>query len=116
MACNCCNNTYQLGCFDPCGIQFVSGAVAPVGMAGVWTLYIKFRRRTYAFANNLIEGQAINFSVRCLNAEYTYKAYIVNPSGEQMVLDIDGTGYDCLEFSTKYEAQIGINVGASSIS
>lgn len=105
-----------MGCFEPCGIQFVTGANVPVGMAGVWTLYIVFRRRRYAFTNNLIEGQPINFMVGCLNAEMTYNAYIVNPSGQQMVLEIDGTGYDCIEFSTKYEAAPGINVGASSIS
>lgn len=116
MACNCCNNTYQAGCFEPCGLQLLTGAATPIGMAGVWTLYIEFKRRRYSFTNTLIEGQPVSFNVGCLNAEFTYKAYILNPSGEQMVLTIDGETYDCIEFTAKYEAQAGISLGASLIS
>lgn len=115
MCCHCCNNTKNLGCFDPCGIQFETGANVPVGEAGEWTLYIAFNRRIKAYRNTLIEGQPINFTVGCITPYYTYKAYIAKPDGTIAVFSIDGTGFDCFEFTTNLEAGPGISMGATSV-
>ncbi len=104
-----------MGCFEPCGIQFVTGANVPVGMAGKWVLFIKFNRRQMAFTNDLVDGQPINFMVGCLDGEYTYTAYILNPASEQMIFTIEGTKYDCFQFTTKTEGLPGINAGATAV-
>jgi hypothetical protein len=115
MSCKCCDNTKDLGCVENCGIQFITGAVAPVGAAGEWVLYIEYNRRNYAYKNTLIEGQEINFNVGCLNPYYTYIAYITKPDGTTAIFTVNGQGYDCFSFSTKLESAAGVNVGATAV-
>ena len=113
--CNCCDNTKNLGCFDPCGIEFVTGANTPIGEAGEWTLYIEFGRRRFKYDNTMIDGQPINFLVGCLNPYYEYTAYVVKPDGTKAVFTIDGVKYDCFNFSTKLQSSPGINAGATLV-
>ena len=114
--CKCCEKTKNIGCFDPCGIQFETGQNVPVGLAGEWTLYLNFGRKLLAFPNTLIEGQAINFLVGCINAYYTYTGYITKPDGTTLYFTIDNTEYNCFQFSTQPQAPIGILLGATAIS
>ena len=113
--CNCCKSTKNIGCFEPCGIVFETGSACPIGMAGEWTLTIKFNRRNMRFKNDLIEGQPVNFLVGCLPDEYTFTAWVEKPDGETAILTIDGQTFDCLQFTTKIEAAAGIAVRATVI-
>lgn len=113
--CNCCNSTNNLGCIDPCGIQWVSGVSVPVGLAGVWTLYIEFNRKRLKFDNDLAEGQQINFAVGCINPYYKYKAYITKPDGSVAQFTIGGTVYDCFELSTQLNSAPGVALNASAV-
>ena len=113
--CKCCENTLNLGCFDPCGIQFEVGQSVPVGEAGQWALYLNFGRKLLAYRNELIEGQPINFLVGCINAYYTYTGYIEKPDGTTLYFVKDGIEYNCFQFSTQIEAKPGIMLNADSI-
>lgn len=113
--CNCCESTKNIGCFEPCGIVFETDVNCPIGMAGEWILTIKFNRRNMRFKNTLVEGQPINFLVGCLNPEYKFTAWIEKPDGDTAFFTIDGTDYDCFQFTTKIDADAGIQVGASGV-
>jgi len=113
--CNCCNNTKNLGCIDPCGIQWASNVVVPAGLAGEWVLYIQFNRKRLQFKNDLVEGQQINFAVGCLNPYYKYKANIEKPDGAVAVFTIAGEDFDCFEFSTLIESAEGIELNATGV-
>lgn len=115
MCCHCCTNTKNLGCFDPCGIQFETGANVPAGDAGEWVLYIVFNRRILSFRKEFIEGDAITFEVGCVTPYYTYKAYISKPDGSIAIFSIGGIEFDCFEFTTNLEAGTGISLGATSV-
>jgi|GEM_PF-5453687 len=113
--CKCCDNTKELGCILPCGIQVVTGAVCPIGMQGEWTLFIKFARRNYSYKNTFIVGQEINFSVGCLDAYYKYSAYILNADKQSVIFEIEGNLFDCFTFETQPESLFGLNLFATSV-
>jgi hypothetical protein len=115
MNCKCCDNTKDLGCVENCGIQFVTGASVPVGDAGEWILYIEFNRRLTPYRNTLVEGQAINFLIGCLNFYYNYRAYIVKPNGDAAVFEIAGNFFDCFTFSTTFDSAAALEAGATAV-
>lgn len=114
--CNCCTNTYKIGCIDPCGIQWDFSVKTPVGLAGEWALVIEFNRRNKRYTNNFAEAQKIVFAVGCINPYYNYKAWVEKPDGTVAKFTIDGNIYDCFEFETKLESKEGIDVNSTLVS
>lgn len=114
--CNCCENIFEIGCVKHCYLQFKAGVSVPVGLGGVWALYVEYGRKTFTFLNDLSEGQQINFDVGILTAYYKYKAYIEKPDGTKARFNIDSDIFDCFTFETKLNIQKDIELNSSSVS
>lgn len=110
MCCPCCTNTLNLGCVDPCLIDFNAGVVG-VGDAGIWSLRLDFGRSFILFEITLAEGDPILFAIDGLNENYTFTATITKPDGSTFTFtDADANVYDCFKFTTKINAPTEITL------
>lgn len=93
---SCCNNTYNLGCYDSCsnlsiGITEVSGTYKGIFTSGN-------NRITQTIT--VISGQPFVFDLRKLNESATYSLSIYR-NGVQQEITIDDVQYDCFSFKTQ---------------
>lgn len=100
MCCPCCNNTFDAGCFDSCGLTLEAGIVG-VGEAGIWQLKLGFGRRKIVFDVTFQEGDDLIFALDFINELYTYTAQIIKPDGTIYTFTIDNVEYDCVKFATQ---------------
>lgn len=99
----CCENTYNLGCFDSCAV-----VTLPILFPsdGQYTLF-------FNGTNNIkykvvgVSGEPFIVDATLLNSDSTYTFYVVNNSGVRVVFDIDGVDYDC--FKIKIETYFNID-------
>lgn len=98
MCCPCCDNTLDLGCFDPCDLVFDAGIS---DAEGEWELRLTYGRRFLFFTNDLIVGQPIRFALDNINENYTYTAQITKPDGTIFTYTQGEEIYDCFKFTTK---------------
>jgi len=94
--CPCCENTLELGCFEPCELVFDTGQTAGIGEDGEYTIVLRFGRRNTRVYNDISVGQPIRFQLPALNENYTYIAQILDPNGDVWLSGI----YDCFKFTT----------------
>lgn len=113
MACLCCDNIYNLGCFGHCeAIVFPFNAE----QTGEYLLDADFNNRLLTFRQNQAAGQPVVFNAP-LNEDYLYKTRLYAPDGSLVTLtemDIEGNEivYDCFAFRTRYSADITIETPA----
>ena len=93
---SCCNNTYNLGCYDSCsnlsiGVAEVSGTYKGIFTSGN-------NRITQTIT--VISGQPFVFDLRELNESATYSLSIYR-NGVLQEITIDDIEYDCFSFKTQ---------------
>ena len=99
----CCENTYNLGCFDSCAVVTLPMLFPSDGQ---YTLF-------FNGTNNIkykvvgVSGEPFIVDATLLNSDSTYTFYVVNNSGVRVVFDIDGVDYDC--FKIKIETYFNID-------
>lgn len=99
--CNCCENTYFLGCINSCGGIFDTGIVADALSEGTWILQLYFGRRIKYFSVDVLDTETVIFAIDGLNESYTYQGQIIDPNGNIVTLNVNGIDYNCIEFTTK---------------
>jgi hypothetical protein len=99
--CNCCEKTLNLGCLNACNAVYDTGIVVDALTAGTWVLELTFGSVSIYYSVDVLDGETVIFTLTNLNESYTYSGQIIDPNGEIVTLEVNGTEYDCIEFSTK---------------
>ena len=99
--CNCCEKTLNLGCLNACNAVYNTGIVVDALTEGTWVLELTFGSVSIYYSVDVEDGETVIFTLTNLNESYTYQGQIIDPNGEIVTLEVNGTEYDCIEFSTK---------------
>lgn len=93
---SCCNNTYNLGCYDSCSNLSIGVAEVRGTYKGIFTSGNNRITQTIT----VISGQPFVFDLRELNESATYSLSIYR-NGVLQEITIDDIEYDCFSFKTQ---------------
>ena len=98
----CCNNTYDFGCVNSCGVLSFGSAPAD----GTYYATFIFAGIPATQSITLSEGDAFAFDLSLLNEQADYQFAIYDNTSAVVRVAIDGVEYDCFTFETKFRGYI----------
>jgi hypothetical protein len=94
---SCCNNTYNLGCYEHCKVvTFVNSPItAPL------TAVYSFGNINIPIEVDGMIGAPIYLYLNVLNENTTYTLKFLDENQNAVVFNVGGVDYDCFTISTK---------------
>lgn len=99
MSC-CCTSVHRLCDVVKCDGEDLVLPV-PIPATGEYVLELEFLGDVIRQSAQLSEGDNATFSKEYLNEKFTYVGRVLDPTGATVSFDVDGTTFDCFEFTTK---------------
>lgn len=93
---SCCNNTYQLGCFNHCSAISFGTATGTATLTGIFS----FAGINTAVNVPIVTGQPYIISLTSLNENTDFSLRLFNNDGSVHSITMGDTSYDCFGFKT----------------